>query len=31
MAEILILEFSTEGALHLYTKVRGRMGRDPSI
>ena len=30
MAEVLILEFSTEGALDLYKKVNSRMGTDPS-
>jgi len=30
MAEILILEFSTEGALDLYKKVSSRMGLDSS-
>lgn len=30
MAEVLILEFSTEGALDLYEKVSGHMGLDPS-
>ncbi len=30
MAEVLILEFSTEGALDLYKKVSGHMGLDPS-
>ena len=30
MAEILILEFSAEGALDLYKKVSSRMGLDPS-
>jgi len=30
MPEILILEFSTEGALDLYKKVSSRMGLDPS-
>ena len=30
MAEILILEFSAEGALDLYKKVSRRMGLDPN-
>ena len=30
MAEVLILEFSTEGALDLYNKVNGHMGLDSS-
>lgn len=30
MAEVLILEFSAEGALDLYQKVSGHMGLDPS-
>jgi hypothetical protein len=30
MAEILILEFSAEGALDLYNKVNSHMGLDPS-
>ena len=30
MAEVLVLEFSTEGALDLYKKVSGHMGLDPS-
>ena len=30
MAEVLILQFSTEGALDLYNKVNGHMGLDSS-